>query len=255
MINLTIQNQPNDETCGPTCLHAIYTHFNHRISLDAVINRVERSVSGGTLAPFLALDALKTGFKTTIYINNVDIFDPTWFNIKGHAKKDLLEKLTLQSQEKKQSKGQYQLNHAYQRYLNSGGLIKFKTINARLLKNYFDLHIPIMTGLSVTYLYRCARECFTAEGSAFYDDIHGTPCGHFVVLCGYDDVHRRVVIADPARKNPLSANNYYKVSINRLINAIMLGVLTYDANLLIIEPKDATCKQLSSPMIPSLGNF
>lgn len=238
MINLTIQNQPNDETCGPTCLHAIYEHFNYSVPLGEVIQRVERSVSGGTLAPFLALDALKSNFSTTIYVNNVDIFDPTWFTPQGYAKTDLLEKLNIQSKEKKQSEGQQQLNHAYQRYLEHGGVIKFKTLSTRLLKSYFDSNIPIMTGLSVTYLYRCARERFTPEGQSIYDDIHGTPCGHFVVLCGYDDVHRRVIVADPARANPLSSNNYYKVSINRLINAIMLGVLTYDANLLIIEPKD-----------------
>ncbi len=67
--------------------------------------------------------------------------------------------------------------------------------------------------------------------------MRGTPCGHFVVLCGYDKKNRRVVVADPHRQNPLSRNNYYKVGSNRLINAIMLGVLTYDANLLIIQPK------------------
>lgn len=239
MINLAIQNQPNDETCGPTCLHAIYEHFKVPVSLETVIHRVERSVSGGTLAPFLGLDALRSNFKTTIYINNVDIFDPTWFNGQGHATTDLVSKLIAQSQEKNQSDGQLQLSHAYQRYLEHGGLIKFKTLSARLLKSYFDLKLPIMTGLSVTYLYRCPRERYTPEGESIYDDIHGTPCGHFVVLCGYDDEHRRVVVADPARKNPLSSNNYYKVSINRLINAIMLGVLTYDANLLIIEPKDS----------------
>jgi hypothetical protein len=239
MINLTIQNQPNDETCGPTCLHAIYEHFNYKVPLDTLIQRVDRSVSGGTLAPFLALDALRSNFRTTIYVNNVDIFDPSWFNTQGQAKAGLLDKLILQSQKKTQTDGEQQLSEAYQRYLEHGGTLKFTTLSARLLKNYFDQGLPIMTGLSVTYLYRCPRECFAPNGLATYDDIRGTPCGHFVILCGYDDVHRNVVVADPARKNPLSSNNYYKVSINRLINAIMLGVLTYDANLLIIEPKDA----------------
>ena len=58
-----------------------------------------------------------------------------------------------------------------------------------------------------------------------------------MILCGYDEQKRHVVVADPHRENPLSHDNYYKVSSNRLINAIMLGVLTYDANLLIIQPK------------------
>ncbi|HAU0282044.1 TPA: peptidase-C39 like family protein, partial [Legionella pneumophila] len=41
------------------------------------------------------------------------------------------------------------------------------------------------------------------------------------------------------KKNPVSGDNYYTVSIHRLINAIMLGVVTRDGNLLIIEPKYA----------------
>jgi len=243
MIDLTIQNQPNDETCGATCLHAIYHHYGLQISLEEVIHQVARSLSGGTLAPFLGIHALGLNFKTTIYVNNVDVFDPTWFStIHGNAKCNILDKLKMQMDSKQETEGLTQLSLAYQKYLEQGGTLKFHTLNTQLLKNYFDQKTPILTGLSATYLYRCPRERFTPEGKSFYDDIHGTPCGHFVVLCGYDDLHRRVVIADPARENPLSHNNYYKVSINRLINAIMLGVLTYDANLLIIEPKGVECK-------------
>ncbi len=235
MIDLTMQTQPNDETCGPTCLHAIYHHYGLHISLNDVINGVARSHSGGTLAPFLGKHALDLGFTTTIYINNLDIFDPSWFYHQGHAKANIMQKLEAQMQHK-QDKGLIQSSQAYQDYIEHGGTVRFRTINAQLLKTYFDKKLPILTGLSATYLYRCSRERYTPEGKGFYDDIRGTPCGHFVVLCGYDDLHRRVVVADPARENPLSHDNYYKVSINRLINAIMLGVLTYDANLLIIQP-------------------
>lgn len=235
MINLNMQTQPNDETCGPTCLQAIYHYYGLEMSMDQLIREIERSHSGGTLAPFLGRHALNLGFSTTIYANNLDIFDPSWFNLQGHAKVNLSDKLEQQMAHKTHP-DLIQSSQAYQRYLAHGGHVKFRTLNSSLLKFYFDKRIPILTGLSVTYLYRCLRERYTLDGIGLYDDIRGTPCGHFVVLCGYDDVHRRVVIADPARENPLSHDHYYKVSINRLINAIMLGVLTYDANLLIIEP-------------------
>jgi hypothetical protein len=39
------------------------------------------------------------------------------------------------------------------------------------------------------------------------------------------------------RANPLVGSRYYAVQVQRLIGAILLGVMTYDANLLIIEPK------------------
>ena len=70
-----------------------------------------------------------------------------------------------------------------------------------------------------------------------WDDIQGEPSGHFVVVCGYDPDKGDVLIADPMNPNPAFAKPLYTVPIERLINAILLGILTYDANLLVIEPR------------------
>ena len=238
MINLTIHSQPDDETCGPTCLHAIYSYYGLHLDLDEVIQGIERSASGGTLAALLGKHALARGFDATIYINNLDIFDPTWFRAKqGEAcNEELIAKLDAQMKYKNEV-GIVQSSIAYQQYLSLGGKVRARMLSTQLLKDYFKHDTPIITGLSATYLYASARESFTPEGISIYDDIRGTPCGHFVVLCGYDDKKKHVVIADPHRENPLSHDNYYKVSITRLINAIMVGVLTYDGNLLIIQPQ------------------
>lgn len=236
MIDLKIKTQPDDETCGPTCLHSIYRYLGYEISLKEVIANVERSLSGGTLAPLLGKHALAQGFDTTIYVNNLDIFDPTWFKHDDTAGKLLISKLDAQMKHK-WDKDIIQSSLAYQQYIEMGGIVRFQTISVNLLKEYFAQQLPILTGLSATYLYRSARELYTTDGVAHYDDIRGMPCGHFVVLCGYDESNRHIVVADPHRQNPISNNNYYKVSSNRLINAIMLGVLTYDANLLIIKER------------------
>lgn len=236
MIDLTIRTQPDDETCGPTCLHAIYQYYGQPIKLSELIQEVERSASGGTLAPLLAKHALLKGFKTTIYVNNIDVFDPTWFSQGDASSQGLIDKLDQQLKYKWEE-GIRQSSLAYQHYLQLGGQIRFVTLSVALLKSYFKQNIPILTGLSATYLYGSPRERYNREGTAFYDDIRGTPCGHFVVLCGYDHKNRHIIVADPHRENPLSHDNYYKVSSNRLINAILLGVYTYDGNLLIIHPK------------------
>ena len=239
MIELNIRSQPTDETCGPTSLHAIYHYYGLTISLNEVIETIERSISGGTLSPMLGKHALMHGFDATIYVNQLDLFDPTWFKKSKAPREALLIK--LRSQDKfKQAKNLSMASKAFQEFLELGGNIRFKTIDVQLLKEYFNQNIPILTGLNSTYLYRTSRELFTQEGVSFFDDIQGISCGHFVVLCGYDDKKRRVVVADPFRANPLSQNNFYKVSIARLINAIMLGAQTYDASLLIITPKVKT---------------
>lgn len=240
MIDLCIHTQPDDESCGPTSLHAIYRYYGLDIELANVVSTVERSLSGGTLASMIGKHALEQGFSATIYINNLNVFDPSWFDSErgDSCSQNLMFKLQAQMEHKK-NRYIHQESQAYLNFLTLGGRLRFRTLSVQLLKEYFSQNIPIITGLSATYLYRSSRERFTKKGEAIYDDIRGTPCGHFVVLCGYDEQKKMVIVADPHRENPLSHDNYYTVSSNRLINAIMLGVLTYDANLLIIQPKES----------------
>jgi len=68
------------------------------------------------------------------------------------------------------------------------------------------------------------------------DDIRGEVQGHFVVLSGYDQTTHTAFVADPYSQNPLTGTNAYVTDLDRLIGAILLGVITHDANLLIIEP-------------------
>ena len=40
-MNIKILPQPDDVTCGPTSLHAIYHHYGYHISLSRLINEIE----------------------------------------------------------------------------------------------------------------------------------------------------------------------------------------------------------------------
>ncbi|HAU0195626.1 TPA: peptidase-C39 like family protein [Legionella pneumophila] len=239
MIDFKINSQPDDESCGPTCLHAIYQYYGLDISYEEVANQVESFLSGGTIAPMLGKHALQLGFKVTLYVNNLQLYDPTWFNSDGSSNTDVLREMLMQQMRYKRNQYLARGTHAALDFLTLGGAIYFRCLTAEILKEYFARQIPILTGLNSTYLYNCSRELFNNEGKSRSDPIRGLPCGHFVVLCGYNQKHRLVVVADPYKKNPVSGDNYYTVSIHRLINAIMLGVVTRDGNLLIIEPKNS----------------
>ena len=67
-------------------------------------------------------------------------------------------------------------------------------------------------------------------------DLRGDPVGHFVVLCGYDAEQRAVLVADPLERPGADASPYH-VPIARVVGSIFLGVLTYDASCLVIEPR------------------
>jgi len=62
------------------------------------------------------------------------------------------------------------------------------------------------------------------------------PSGHFVVIAGYDAVRRRVLIVDPYQPHPYGDSHEYWISIDRAVGAVLLGIVTHDANLLIIHP-------------------
>ncbi|MEP0845702.1 MAG: peptidase-C39 like family protein, partial [Phycisphaerae bacterium] len=88
-----IQPQPDDATCGPTCLHAVYRYFGDCLDLHQVISEVPTLPDGGTLAVLLGCHALRRGYRVTIYTYNLQVFDPTWF---ADPRTDLRAKLSAQ---------------------------------------------------------------------------------------------------------------------------------------------------------------
>lgn len=231
-LHFEIQTQPDDLTCGPTCLQAVYNYFGDKISLDKVIGQVKQLKGGGTLAVLLGCHALRRGYRAKLYTFDLQVFDPTWFRSNAPA---LEERLSSQMQVKNNPKIRM-ASKAYLEFLRLGGKICFEDLTGTLIRGLLKRSIPILTGLSATFLYRTARELGVGT-TMLYDDIKGEPVGHFVVLCGYNVQDRTAIVADPLLPNPISEFQIYTVSLNRLICAIMLGILTYDANLLIITPK------------------
>lgn len=222
--------QPDDTTCGPTSLHAVYSYLNHQVDLHQVIDSVKFLEDGGTLAVMLGMDAIRRGFKATVYSYNLKLLDPTWDSIS----REELEKKLEDQLKYKHGKRFAEETRAFQDFLRLGGEIKFRDLTPRLLKHYFDQDIPILAGLSATYLYNSMREYTNRRNTSVFHDLKGEPMGHFVVLCGM--LGKVVYVADPYSGNPLSDGHYYEVDVLRLINAIMLGIATYDANLLIVTP-------------------
>jgi hypothetical protein len=221
--------QPDDATCGPTCLHAVYRAYGDAISLDQVIDEIELLDTGGTFAVNLACHALRRGYSATIFTYNLNMFDPTWFR----PGVQLAERLLAQAKAK-QNPILRLATKTYLEYLELGGQIRFQGLDRRMLRTQLKHDRPLLVGLSATYLYECARE--VGDIRLDYDDVRGEPTGHFVVLYGYDADTRMVQVADPYAENPGFQCHHYSVGIDRVIGAILLGVLTYDANLLRIEP-------------------
>lgn len=229
-LELEVLQQPDRFTCGATCLHAVYRYWGRDVELQQVIANVTPLEEGGTLGVFLACDALRRGFDAQIYTYNLNLFDPSWF--KG--KVDLAERLGEQKRFKHDRKLRLEAD-AFLEFFKLGGAARQDELSGELIRGFLDDGIPVLTGLSATYLYDCPRE-YDHE----YDDVRGRPVGHFVVLSGYDRASGEVMVADPLGDNPGFGGQYYRVQMDRLIASILLGIVTYDANLIVITPRDPT---------------
>ena len=231
-MNVKILPQPDDVTCGPTSLHAIYHHYGYQISLHRLISEIEMLEGGGTLGVFLGLDALKRGFDATIHSVNLEIFDPTWVNLSMEA---LADKLRQEYAAKHRAKLRVAIK-AYLRFIELGGIVSLKDFKPGLFDRYFKKNVPLIAGVSTTFLYQSKREYTNSDNMSVFDDIHGDPMGHFVVVYGENE-EKRFLIADPDCTNPIAHDHYYAVERNRLVHSILLGILTYDSLILAVQPK------------------
>jgi hypothetical protein len=139
---LRILPQPDDTTCGPTCLHAVYRFWGDEMALDRVIQEVVPLETQGTLAVLLASHALKRGYRATIYTYNLHVFDPSWFSERAV---DLAERLRAQARVKRDRKLRFATD-AYLEFLSLGGRLRFRELSLDLIREHLKRGRPILTG-------------------------------------------------------------------------------------------------------------
>jgi len=220
-------------------LQAIYAYWGHPATVGQIISDIPQLETGGTLAVQLACHALERGFDALIYTYNLHIFDPTWFQ---NDAVDLAQRLQRQRDRKTTSNAHFSLaTDHYLRFLELGGRVRMQRLDRSMIHDHLTREIPLLAGLSATFLYQEARERSQSPDqsgiSSVPDDLGGYPVGHFVVLSGYDDEADTVMVSDPLHPNPRFGARQYWASIDHVSAAIFLGIVTYDANLLLIQPK------------------
>lgn len=232
-IPFQIERQPDMVTCGATCLHALYRYFGLQVDLGQLAKVIPQLKNGGTHGVLLGQHALRHGFGVELITFNLHMFDPSWFRNPGV---DLKEKLLRQMEVKTRAGFQRAARH-YLDFLKLGGKIIMRDLNAELIRSYLRRDLPVLCGLSSTFLYQETRMIAETNVS---DDLRGTPEGHFVVICGLNSDKRTVRVADPYHPNVHGSKPIYDVGMDRLLNAILLGIATYDANLVILHPPDSS---------------
>jgi hypothetical protein len=229
-------HQPDDVTCGPTCLRQIYGYFGFEVPLKDVLGEIDRNEDGGTLAVHLAVSALRRGFAARIYSYDLRIFDPSWSSLDPASLRSKVRQRIPHLRSEKAVRSA----RAYLRYMELGGEMAFDELTPGLLKTILNRNHPILAGLSATHLYKMPRERHDPDSHELLDDdVAGEPIGHFVVVSGYQHWGRQFSVRDPsAHIPPTTEDGRVLVDAQRLTNAILLGDLTYDAVLLELWPDE-----------------
>ena len=147
VLGFDIQAQPDEVTCGPTCLQALYQYYGDNVPLTDVIRDVRKLKFGGTLAVMLGHHALLRGYKAHIYTYNLNVFDPTWF--KSSSKK-MIQHLHAQMEFKHKRRKLLVASEGYIKFLEAGGELRNSELDEDLIKDYLRQSVPILTGLSAT---------------------------------------------------------------------------------------------------------
>lgn len=79
------------------------------------------------------------------------------------------------------------------------------------------------------------RDYTSENDQVVYDEWMGAATGHFIIIQGYDTADETLYIADPYAPHPLSNDHYYKTSFSHWLHAHLLGIVSYDAELLVIS--------------------
>lgn len=217
--------QPDELTCGPTSLLQLYRYYGDERPLAQVIADTRRNPDGGTLAVYLGLSALASGYQPVLYSYNLRVFDPSWWGLAPAA---LVEKLARRAAVV-ESERLRRIILAYADFVTAGGEVRFDDLGRRLLVGLLHEGQPILTGLSATHLYRSRREFQEQD-----DDVRGEPVGHFVVISGYDPGRDEFFVSDPSNHSSFGPSGRYAVGADRLIASILLGEATNDAVLLVL---------------------
>jgi hypothetical protein len=131
-LGFAVEQQPDDVTCGPACLHGLYRHYGDDVPLERVIADIRTLDQGGTLDVFLANHALKRGYAATILTYNLDLFDPTWF---GLPTDEFRGRLAAQAKVKPWRRLQAATN-GYDEFLELGGKLELKDLEPSLLRKH-----------------------------------------------------------------------------------------------------------------------
>jgi hypothetical protein len=151
-LQLDILAQPDNVTCGPTCLHAVYRFYGDQLPLDQVIQRDSAASRRWDIGCFAGVPRFAPRLRRDHFdVQSADLRPDLVSAPISLAWRIVCELRWPSSGSSKLACGERGLSGIA---TDLGGRIQMEDFTSRLIRRYLKREIPILTGLSATYLYR-----------------------------------------------------------------------------------------------------
>ncbi len=226
----------NASECMQTAATQVISHYDPSITVQRVIEEVPVYVENGnkigTSQGHMAAYFARAGYKTTMYIFDVELFDRSWVDLNPHeVLAGLRERQKYIPANSWLAKYHHILVDGFELYVKEGGNFAFPQLSAKLLRDLLDSG-PYLILLSSTYLNQAAKQRYNQESDTFVaDPIQGRSLTHAVTCAGYKDGQFLIVDPDP----PRDTSPHRWIAQEHLIASIMVAQTESDNYLIKID--------------------
>lgn len=200
----------------------VMSFFDPSVTVEQVITEVpvyvENGEKIGTSPGHLAAYFASQGYRTTVYMFDIELFDRSW--------KDLSAREVVANLHKRQphipanswlAAYHHILVDGWELFAKSGGTFEFPVLSVQLLRNLLDT-APYLVSVSSTYLNQEAKQHYNKATDKFDPDpIQGRSLTHAVTCAGYKDGQFLIVDPDP----PKGVEPHRWIAQDHLIASIM----------------------------------
>ncbi len=222
--------------CMQTSATQLLSFFDPTIKVDDVINEVpvyvENGEKIGTSPGHLATYFVQKGYKTTVYIFDVELFDLSWEMTSGSEIIELLKQRQKYIPANSWlAKYHHILVDGWELFVKAGGSFAQPPLTAQLIKDLL-IKSPILVMVNSTYLNHQSKQQYDKKKDKFEDDaIKGRSLTHGVTCTGYKDGRFLIVDPDP----PEGREQHRWIQSDHLIASIMAAQTESDNLLMVIE--------------------
>ena len=222
--------------CMQTAAAQAISFFDPSVNVENVIQEVpvyvENGEKIGTSQGHLAAYLAQIGYKTTMYIFDVELFDRSWQDLTP------IEVLAgLRARQKYipdnswLAKYHHILVDGFELYVEAGGTFAFPSLSVGLLRDLLDSG-PYLILLSSTYLNHAAKQGYNSKTDQYEPDpIAGRSLNHAVTCAGYKD--SKFLIVDPQPPQDIEPHRW--IAQDHLIASIMVAQTESDNYLIKID--------------------